>query len=126
VIERFPSGYDLFVAARSLRGVSLLRPEKSLVSEAIDQESFTTTSAFHAFLPCRAAVVVPGPSPSCGNHSSPPDLDRVVLVEAESRAAALLVGPGVPAQRHPQELRCQAAVEDGGGFPKWPQAGPRG
>ena len=38
----------------------LLRPEKPLVSEAIDQESFTTRG-FHAFLPCRAAAVVPDP-----------------------------------------------------------------
>jgi hypothetical protein len=30
--------------------VMLLRPEKPLVSEAIDQESFTTTRGFNAFL----------------------------------------------------------------------------
>jgi Helix-turn-helix of DDE superfamily endonuclease len=31
---------------------------EALVSEAIDQESFTTTRGFHAFLPCRAAIVL--------------------------------------------------------------------
>ena len=75
--------------------MSLLRPEKPLVSEAIDQESFTTTRSFHAFLPCRAAAVVPDPDFRVRDHPPPPGLDRVVLAEAEPRAAGP-AGPGPP------------------------------
>lgn len=71
--------------------MSLLRPEKPLVSEAIDQESFTTTRGFHAFLPCRAAVVVPDPHLRVRDHPPPPVGGRVAVAEANPGRQVLLV-----------------------------------
>ena len=52
--------------------MSLLRPEKPLVSEAVDQDRLHLTRGFHAFLPCRAAVVVPDPHLRGRDHPPPP------------------------------------------------------
>ena len=58
----------------------------------------STTRGFHAFLPCRAAVVVPDPHLCGRDHPPPPEGDRLVLAEAEPRAAGS-PGAGLPAQR---------------------------
>src|ERR1051326_7892557 len=72
---------------------------KPLVDELVDQNPLiTTTRGFHAVLPCRAAVVPQDPHLRSRDHPPAPDLDRVMLAEAEPRAASAAC-PGLPAER---------------------------
>jgi len=78
---------EFFQNIGSPGGASPLRLKKPLVSEAIDQESFTTTRGPHAFLSCRAAAVVPDPHFRVRDHPPPPQVDRFAVAEAEPRSA---------------------------------------
>src|SRR5580693_9015196 len=61
---------------------------KPLVDEAIDQETIHYPQGLlHAFLPCRAAVVVPDPELHRRGHQTAPEVDRFAVAEAEPWAA---------------------------------------
>jgi hypothetical protein len=45
----------------------------------------TTASSFHAFLPCRAAVVPQDPRLHAQDHPAAPPVDRVAVAEAQVR-----------------------------------------
>jgi hypothetical protein len=53
--------------------------------------TFIVTRGSRAFVPCRAAVVVPDPDVYGRDHPPPPRLDRVALAEAEPGQQALLI-----------------------------------
>jgi DDE superfamily endonuclease len=61
-------------------------------------KTHSATRGFHAFLPCRAAVVVPDPHLPGRDHPPPPEGDRLVLAEAEPWAAGS-PRAGLPAER---------------------------
>ena len=60
-------------------GVSPWGVTKPLVDDAIDQDPHLPPRGFHAFLPCRAAVVCPDPHLCRRGHPPSPQADRVVL-----------------------------------------------
>src|SRR5215469_12532326 len=64
---------------------------KPLVDEAIDQDPHPLPRASRAFLPCRAAVVCPGPDLRCRGHPTPPHGDRAGLAQLNPGRQALLV-----------------------------------
>ena len=59
---------------------------------------FTCHQGFHAFLPCRAAAVVPDPHLRGRDHPPPPEVDRLGLEEAQPGEAGP-PGPSLPAER---------------------------
>jgi hypothetical protein len=78
-------------------GVPLTRLKRPLVSEAIDQESFTPPGALMLFTVPRCRYR-PGACFRLRCHPPLSQVDRVVLTEAEPRAA-VPARPGLPAQR---------------------------